>query len=497
MSNVTSPAPVVNVSDDGQSAAIPCDNPTIIIATAEHGQTKCHERYRSTWIDFAESFQPAMTHTKKTKDACPIFVFAALDGPEYHDGYYYGVPRVGVRRVVENAFARFGLTIDFDNADTTFDEVVERVRAMGLTAVVHTSYSHNKTVSHRKTRKTKSGELQQESIEETLARVPKNLLPHIVGNEVRHLPWPKVHVVIPFAEAWQVPREPVCLTPQEMTDRAKKGIAPYTVSQAVKSLNKEAYHLFAHDFAATLSAIYDLSCADLTRVIILPAIRPPQGDEVVEYRYEFVRGRALDWQSYIERAAAGERAPTSPSVAKAVRRKQTPGKATGRKSSDTQAKGHSGAHNLTLKTTAAPDLPAGWNGRLLRDFELASALSQVVEVRGDKLYEGKIEIECPYDESHSNAGDPNDRACFAVDASRRDEDDLGHQWPLIYCMHAHCQGHSTRDFIAKLIADGKIPLDLFKDKRFRLPTLAGESGEDSHAALRAANEAWEARMKAL
>lgn len=226
MQYVTLPDSAVNVA--GLPAAVPCDNPTIVIATAKNGKTKCHDRYRSTWIEFAESFQPALTTPKQSKDVCPIFVFAALDGPEITDGYYSGVPVQGFRRVADNALARFGLTIDFDNADTTFQAVVDRVRALGLTAVVNSSYNHLKTIT-----KPRDGQL----IEAALAEIPAQLKPHIVGKEVHHLPWPKIHVVIPFKQEWLVPREPVRVADNIMAQRAKDGLAPYKLTVEGHRLN--------------------------------------------------------------------------------------------------------------------------------------------------------------------------------------------------------------------------------------------------------------------
>ncbi|MEQ1518820.1 MAG: hypothetical protein ABL931_20250 [Usitatibacteraceae bacterium] len=427
------------------------------------------------WSEFAEVLSAAPTFKKK--DECRVYVFGGLDGPfQKHLNRY--VPdgsrdHIGYHRVGDNAVELHGLALDFDEADTTFDAVVERVRGLGLTAVVHTSYNNDKIVT-----KPKYGA----PLETTLAKVPPRLLPRIEGGVIRHKPWPKIHVLFVFNEPWIVPRKVVNLSDEDKLKKAARQRGNLRLSRDTKDLHNAAYRLFAHDFSHAINAAFDEACGDITHAIYMPAQRPDGG----VYRYEYVKGAALDWQKYIDRAACGERAPgRERALVKKGSVSATAKKNTTRAVSTKDA---------SPKVAWTPRIRGGWDDRLLRDFELATALAEVVEVRGDKLESGKIEIKCPYDEEHSDAGNPDDRACVVFNASERSHDFNGHQWPAMACQHSHCHGRRAQDFVPKLLDDGIITSELFADERFRIKRKKA-STEDIHAALRAANEAREARMK--
>ena len=50
--------------------------------------------------------------------------------------------------------------------------------------------------------------------------------------------------------------------------------------------------------------------------------------------------------------------------------------------------------------------------------------------------------ECPFDELHSNCGDPSDKAFWCTRSGKAG------------CYHSHGEEHSAPDFLAKMIADG-------------------------------------------
>lgn len=69
------------------------------------------------------------------------------------------------------------------------------------------------------------------------------------------------------------------------------------------------------------------------------------------------------------------------------------------------------------------------------------------KVRNDKRPEkGLVEIECPFDDEHSNAGDPCDVACMASNEG------------AMYCQHSHDAGqeggHRTHDYVKRMIELG-------------------------------------------
>lgn len=61
----------------------------------------------------------------------------------------------------------------------------------------------------------------------------------------------------------------------------------------------------------------------------------------------------------------------------------------------------------------------------------------------------KVEIECPFDDHHSNPGDPEDRACLAVNAG-----DGPSEIFTVACRHDSCQERTNLDMVGKMIADG-------------------------------------------
>ena len=93
----------------------------------------------------------------------------------------------------------------------------------------------------------------------------------------------------------------------------------------------------------------------------------------------------------------------------------------------------------------------GPGDRRLKGLELASVIAEktYIEIRGDKLDEGKVEIRCPFDDEHSNPGDESDRGFVIWNASATDSG-----YAKAFCCHAHCSHRRTEDFVEKLISDG-------------------------------------------
>ena len=60
----------------------------------------------------------------------------------------------------------------------------------------------------------------------------------------------------------------------------------------------------------------------------------------------------------------------------------------------------------------------------------------------------KVEIECPFDDEHSNAGDPNDTACFVTNGDKAAEKRF-----LIGCQHNICKTRKTGEFVERMISE--------------------------------------------
>ena len=85
-----------------------------------------------------------------------------------------------------------------------------------------------------------------------------------------------------------------------------------------------------------------------------------------------------------------------------------------------------------------------------KHFQLADAIDAEApdRVRGDTTaVKGRV-VECPFDDLHSNAGDPDDKACFVMNAG-----DSEHGSFVWKCHHASCQHRDRLDFLDKAQKD--------------------------------------------
>ena len=90
-----------------------------------------------------------------------------------------------------------------------------------------------------------------------------------------------------------------------------------------------------------------------------------------------------------------------------------------------------------------------WYSKEKHRFELADAINDLAPDMVRNRSGRKIEIKCPNDASHSNAGDPNDRGCFAMNAS---DSEVG--VPIFKCQHEGCRKLTLLDLLAMADAAG-------------------------------------------
>lgn len=89
----------------------------------------------------------------------------------------------------------------------------------------------------------------------------------------------------------------------------------------------------------------------------------------------------------------------------------------------------------------------------------------------------KIDIQCPFDDEHSNPGDPDDKACMVINAG----DGVAETF-IIKCQHDSCQSRTSLDMLGKLIADDALPADILEDDAYNpLPEGAAEPAPASLA----------------
>lgn len=113
-----------------------------------------------------------------------------------------------------------------------------------------------------------------------------------------------------------------------------------------------------------------------------------------------------------------------------------------------------------------------WAYDRARGFQIVDVIHQFASdrIRHDKG--SKIEIECPFDANHSNAGAPEDCACFAVNAG----DGLG-DFFTISCRHESCHDKTMLDMLGKMLADGWFERDVLENENYNAAILEGDSPE--------------------
>lgn len=102
-----------------------------------------------------------------------------------------------------------------------------------------------------------------------------------------------------------------------------------------------------------------------------------------------------------------------------------------------------------------------WSIKRAGGFQIVEVIRDYAEDRIRTPGATKIDLECPFDESHSNPGDPEDRGCFAVNAG-----DGSSPVFTVHCQHDSCQGKTNLDFVGKMLKDEWFPRDVLEDETY-------------------------------
>lgn len=86
-----------------------------------------------------------------------------------------------------------------------------------------------------------------------------------------------------------------------------------------------------------------------------------------------------------------------------------------------------------------------WAARRADGFQIVDLIRDHAPERIRSDHGEKLEIECPFDDEHSNAGDPEDRACMARN---------GDSGFVITCRHEGCQDHDRLAMLNRMVAQG-------------------------------------------
>ncbi len=90
----------------------------------------------------------------------------------------------------------------------------------------------------------------------------------------------------------------------------------------------------------------------------------------------------------------------------------------------------------------------GWAAKACAGFGILDVLRDHAPEKIRHDMGAKAEIECPFDDDHSNSGDTDDRACFAVSAGEGTSEVF-----TVSCRHDGCRDKTNLDMLGKMIED--------------------------------------------
>lgn len=122
-----------------------------------------------------------------------------------------------------------------------------------------------------------------------------------------------------------------------------------------------------------------------------------------------------------------------------------------------------------------------WAKKTAHGFQIVDVIRDHAEDRIRTNGGTKIDLECPFDEDHSNPGDAEDRGCFAVNAG-----DGPSEIFTIKCQHDSCQGRTNLDFLGKMIKDEWFSEDVLEDPNYN--AAAPEDAPEPRVAMKIAAE---------
>ena len=336
---------------------------------------------------------------------------AQKDGPAVVLGEMPKGPR-SAQAVASLSFVGLDIDTGFSEA-----ELVGRIESADLMAVVASTYSHMKTITREPhdalikwmDREGLGDEITLEIVKARLES--KGVDPAIVatatfeaergaqGREivVHHAPMPKWRVIVPLAE-------PFVIADNGRTDAE----------------GREAWRRVPEGLAALLGGLpIDKTGGDANRLFYLPAHAAG-----ASWRIDLFGGNLLDWRKLLD---ASQTAPAAP-----LKRKLDQGQ-------------------ITPK----------WAARYADGFMVADLIRDHADdrVRADKGT--KLEIECPFDSEHSNAGAADDRACMVVNA-----DDSTSSSFVIKCQHDSCNKRDRLDMLNRMVADDWFPASVVLDSAY-------------------------------
>jgi hypothetical protein len=391
----------------------------------KYGNADVHSPYNET--DYSKEITITVGANRQSKrwepKSMPAGAFIAklcchLEGDKDGPAFVLG-DMVRGQRLKTSVKSLWGIGLDIDTG--TPSEVVDAaLKKLGCMGVRYTTHSHNKTeteIKRDRIIKFAAGRnINDDLIREFLRDVEQWEALIVdetvyVGDghtekgivcQISHPPMPKHRIVLLLAEPFFIANE-----------------AP-TQAEAMRKWAKVPEAL-----AALLGVPFDTSCTDPSRLFYFP--RHAKG---AQYEISLFGGPYFDWRTLVlddpmEKLAADLNRGKSKS-----------------------------------QTDAGREL-GRWSLKRAHGFQIADVIEARAPDRIRRNTGHGFEIECPFDEDHSNAGDTNDSACLAVNAGESQS-----EFYVIKCQHEGCRQKTNNDMLAKMLADGWFDESVLEDDQF-------------------------------
>lgn len=343
-----------------------------------------------------------------------------------------------------------GLDIDVGVAGSVIDEALVN---LGCLAVRYTTHSHakasTKVLKDRIAKWCKKNDIAEgvtqdsivrflreesrwdESIIKTVEYVDDVHDPEGFMVQLDHIPMPKHRVVLPLAEPF--------------------------IPTAVAKTHDEGMKMWGDVCRALAKALGDLpldrSAVDPSRLFYFPrhaAKRP--------FETRIVGGDLLDWKSLDLASGPADLDDVTtddPALALLLNEVKATDKAKPKSKSTTEE---------------GRDL-GRWSIKAAGGFQIVDLIKDHAEDRVRTNGAHKIDIECPFDEEHSDPGNPEDKGCFAVNAG-----DGPSEIFTIKCQHDSCSQRTNLDFLGKMLKDGWFDRDAIDDPTYNALLEEGAEG---------------------
>lgn len=412
-------AEIYGVMSDGLA------NLPIVIATGKSQMEK--EWNTSKQMRFEDFFKKVLSTHKVGKKDGNALVTGALGKSK--------------RRTKNNVLANCMMGLDVDSG-ASMQDTFDHVRRAGLTAIFYTTHSHGTTrieiASDKFIRWAEKNELDTEPTDALIQRYMREETNYIgdvcdsavfvekvhedgIKLIVQTRPIDKFRVIFPLA------------TPYVYADQ--------------NSSHKDAIEAWTSrvlGMGRSIGVEVDRAARDPSRLFYLPR----HDNAATNYRIMLNCGRLLKFED-IPTASTSTRVTGDPFEAAGA--------------------GMSGRSKPAILSPSGFDLTR-WAGTRADGFDVAGVFRDHCDdrIRVEQT-PNKLTVECPFDDDHSNPGDPEDQGTFICSGGEEAESFIFH------CSHAGCHGRDRLTFLQKALQDDWFPDSVFTDDRYDLI----DRGEDA------------------